>query len=99
MASSLKDACDGLFKDHFVYLNRGPSGTDDFPFSGETLDGKMGPDQNRAFIRQMAKSADLVISDMSVIKHMLSAEGRAAIARASHVAPEEVSDAIKTVVF
>lgn len=87
------------FSDHLVYLNRGPSGTDGFPFSGEILDGRIGSDRNRAFVRQMVRSADLGISDISIIKDRLSAEERAAIARASRVPPEEVPDTIKTVVF
>lgn len=87
------------FKDHLVYLNRGPSGTDDFPFAGEILDGKMGSDQNRAFIRRMVKSADLGISDISIVKDKLSAEERAAIARVTNIAPEDVPDTMKSVVF
>ena len=87
------------FRDGLVYLNRGPSGSNDFPFSGEIIDGNRGSDFARSFIREMVRSADLGISDVSVERREIGEDDRVAIARSASIPVDMVPDTMKSVVF
>lgn len=90
------------FLDELICLNRGPSGAEQIPFSGEIIDGTQGTDSARSFIQSMVKEADLGISSVHVQRRKASDAERAQLTQAAILfgAPiDNLSDTIKTVVF
>lgn len=87
------------FADGLIYLNRGPSGANEIPFSGEIIDGNTGSDFARSYIRMMVRAADLGISDVNVIRRKISPEDRTTISRVSNIPIENVPEVVKEVVF
>lgn len=54
------------FQENLEFINRGPGANIDYPFSGEIVAGAQGNDNQRAFIQNMIKKADVGIEKARV---------------------------------
>ena len=93
----------GWFENGIFLLDRGPESLNDFPYSGEILNGSFGTDFQRSFILDMVSHADIGIRSVRVEEEEMSDQDKEIRKRLASVFGEEDLDStdgkMKRVVF